>query len=100
MLKKITAYFLLAIICTQVLPINQVGAQLFNNMITEELCDTMEGGEGSPDAKDLKSKIECLYDRHESVIAVLIMENLQLTQAKETVQSRFEDAPPTRPPLG
>jgi hypothetical protein len=45
MLKKITPYFLLAIICTQVLPINQVGAQLFNNMITEELCDTMEGGD-------------------------------------------------------
>ena len=42
--RKIIAVICLVVLCTQVIPLRQIGAMLFNNQITEELAHSSDFG--------------------------------------------------------
>lgn len=43
-IKKVIAIICLAILCTQVIPLKQIGAMLFNNQLTEEIAHSCDCG--------------------------------------------------------
>src|SRR4051812_24925994 len=51
-LKKFIALICLIVFCTQVIPLRQIGAILFNNQITEEIAHSSEGGKKLANEKD------------------------------------------------
>lgn len=46
-LKKIIALFCVVVLCMQLLPVQQLGAVLFNNQITEEIAHTPDCAKAS-----------------------------------------------------
>ena len=52
-LKKIIALICLFVLSIQVLPLQQIGAMLFNNQITEEIAHNADGGKKLNGEKEL-----------------------------------------------
>ncbi len=62
--KKIIALTCLAVLCTQVIPLRQIGAMLFNNQITEEIAHNSECGKKPLEEKEVHTWFPALAASH------------------------------------
>lgn len=54
-LKKVIALFCVLVLCTQVLPVQQMGALLFGNQLNEELNHLCDAGKDDVSKKEIKT---------------------------------------------
>lgn len=102
MKSRFALYFLLAVISIQILPVKEVGAILYGNLLTEELCNTMsDGGESKKSTlEDEIKNTEFIQGAYPSItVSCMVFKNTRLQRA-EDYTSRPSDEIPTPPPLG
>ena len=61
-LKKLIALICLIVLCTQVIPLRQIGAILFNNQITEEIAHTTDCGKKLTGEKDAYTYLPSVFN--------------------------------------
>ena len=95
-LKKVIAVICLIVLATQVIPLRQIGAMLFNNQITEEIAHTSDCGKKSSGEKEYQ---------HYATPAVLSNAALELSvtnnqsiYARDRLVRQHVDEVPTPPP--
>jgi hypothetical protein len=57
MRRKIITYFLLCVLAIQLLPVKEMGMLLYNNQLTEEICDAFDTSEQKNQKKNLRQTI-------------------------------------------
>jgi len=93
--KKIIAVICLAMLCTQVIPLKQIGAMLFNNQITEEIAHTSDCGKKLPGEKESDHYLPA-WEYYSSVLA-LSTSNHGIYASSVLVQLHFAEVQ-TPPP--
>jgi len=101
MFKRLIAYFLLAVISMQLLPVKELGRLLYGNMMTEEWYSAM------PENEDLKKsakddeikKPECVYACNILQAHFYTAKNSAAHLCLNSYISRLSDDIPTPPPL-
>lgn len=100
MKKGFITYFLLSVLLIQLLPVKEMGQLLYNNQLTEEICDGFESAQEHSDHQNIKKVTE------DEFTSKLTSENhytqlyLTLYLNKEVkIVSRIFDDTPTPPPL-
>jgi hypothetical protein len=101
MKKGFITYFLLSVLLIQLLPVKEMGQLLYNNQLTEEICDGFESSQEHCDHQNFKKIPE------DEFTSKLTSENhythysLTLYLSKEVqIVSRILDDTLTPPPLG
>ena len=61
-LKKIIALICLVVLSTQVIPLRQIGAMLFNNQIQEEIAHASDCGKKLPGEKELHNYFPSVFN--------------------------------------
>lgn len=101
MKSRFTLYFLLAVISIQILPVKEVGAILYGNLLTEELCNTFPD-DGEPKKSSLEDEIkntEFIQGNYPSfAVSCMVFKNSRLQRSEDFI-SRPSDEIPTPPPL-
>ncbi len=102
MKSRFTLYFLLAVISIQILPFKEVGAILYGNLLTEELCNTMpdDGESKKSSVEDEIKNTEFIQGGYPSLSVYWMAFNNKNLQTSEHFTSRPSDEIPTPPPLG
>jgi hypothetical protein len=99
MKRKLLSLFLLLVIAFQLLPVKEMGGLLFNNMLTEELCDALENQENNEESKESKKVFEdVLFNKIQYQSSIFFTLTIHVDQ-EYLIQSRMADDTPTRPPL-
>jgi hypothetical protein len=71
MAKKIINIFLILVLCTQMLPVKQIGAALYSNLFNEEMPHSLDVDDDC--AKKIGGKSEFIYYSHPLLLALPIM---------------------------
>lgn len=99
MKRKVITYFLLSVLALQLLPVREVGGLLYNNQLTEEICDSFDAGEEKNDIKEGKKSIEDIYHGLYFIVEINSFDILYYFASDTIVKSRFAEDEPTPPPL-
>ena len=67
--KKIIALFCLIVLCIQVIPLQQIGAMLFNNQITEEIAHTSDCGKKLSEEKELHTYFPSVFNVRQETLS-------------------------------
>jgi hypothetical protein len=101
MKSRFTLYILLAVISIQILPVKEVGAILYGNLLTEELCNTLpdDGESKKATLEDEIKNTEFIQGPHPSLSVYNMVFCNKHLPASEDFISRPSDDIPTPPPL-
>lgn len=100
MKRKIITYFLLCVMAIQLLPIKEMGMLLYNNQLTEEICDALDTSEEKNDSKESKKEFTGNnYSKHLNFELNNSTGN-RYALMNTILKSRYSDDTITPPPLG
>ena len=94
-LKKVIAVICLIVLSTQVIPLRQIGAMLFNNQITEEIAHTSDCGKKLTGEKELYTYFAAVFNTQ---LEMLTGTNNQGIYAHSRLIKLHVDEVPTPPP--
>lgn len=99
MRKRISTYVLLAVFCTQLFPIQELGEILYGNQLIEEICHASDSeGNTSTLSEDFKYG-EFDYNKYSLDFLAISGSLLASKPIEKSYASRLADDKPTRPPL-
>lgn len=93
--KKIIALICLVVLSTQVLPLRQIGAILFNNQLTEEIAHSVDGGKKMNGEKEMH---HCFYTVLNTTGKELSVTNNQSIYSRSRLVKLHIAEVPTPPP--
>ena len=93
--KKIIALICLVVLSTQVLPLRQIGAILFNNQLTEEIAHSVDGGKKMNGEKEMH---HCFHAALNTTAKELSVTNNQSIYSRSRLVKLHIAEVPTPPP--
>lgn len=83
----------------QLLPVKEMGQLLYNNQLTEEICDALDGCEDKGEESAGKKNLEAIYSSRFFNEGTFNFNELYFIAKNTKISSRLDDDKPTRPPL-
>ncbi|MEY3060333.1 MAG: hypothetical protein RL000_1685, partial [Bacteroidota bacterium] len=100
MKKGLITYFLLSVLLIQLLPIKEMGQLLYNNQLTEEICDGFESPQEHSDHQNAKKVTEDeIFSKSISEYNVRFYNSTLYLDQEIMILSRIFDDTLTPPPL-
>ncbi len=93
--KKIIALICLIVLCTQVIPLRQIGAMLFNNQLTEEIAHGSDCGKKLSGEKEVHNFFPVVFNNATKELAVT--NNQSIYSRSRLVKLHIAEVP-TPPP--
>lgn len=100
MKKGFITYFLLSVLLIQLLPVKEMGQLLYNNQLTEEICDGFESPQEHSDHQNLKKVTEDeFFSKSISEFYIRLHKSTLYLDQEIMILSRIFDDTLTPPPL-
>ena len=100
MKRKLLSLFLLLVVAFQLLPIKEIGGLFANNMLTEEVCDSLENTEEHNDDPSAKKSTEDKFISKSLIEQPLYpYSSITYLDSEILILSRISDDTLTPPPL-
>jgi hypothetical protein len=100
MKRKLLSLFLLLVVAFQLLPVKEIGGLFANNMLTEEVCDSLENTEEHNDHQTAKKSTEDEFlSKSNSEQPFYTSSSMLYLESEILILSRISDDTLTPPPL-
>ena len=100
MKRKLLSLFLLLVVAFQLLPVKEIGSLFAKDMLTEEVCDSLENAEDHKDHQTAKKSTEDeLVLKSNSEQSFYIATSMLYLENGTLILSRISDDTLTPPPL-